>query len=49
MIRGVALGLLLRLVEPDGTIVLPGAFLPAAERFNLASRIDRWVPREAVA
>jgi diguanylate cyclase (GGDEF)-like protein/PAS domain S-box-containing protein len=37
---------LLRLVEPDGTIVLPGAFLPAAERFHLATRIDRWVVRE---
>ena len=34
---------LLRLVEPDGTVVPPGAFLPAAERFHFASRIDRWV------
>jgi predicted signal transduction protein with EAL and GGDEF domain len=35
--------ILLRLKEPDGTITLPGAFLPAAERFHIASRIDRWV------
>ena len=40
---------LLRLVEPDGTLTLPGAFLPAAERFNLSARIDRWVLRHAVA
>jgi len=34
---------LLRLREPDGSIIMPAAFLPAAERFHLASRIDRWV------
>mgnify|MGYP000968168435 CR=1 FL=1 len=34
---------LLRLRDTDGSIVLPGAFLPAAERFHMASRIDRWV------
>jgi EAL domain-containing protein (putative c-di-GMP-specific phosphodiesterase class I) len=36
---------LLRLREPDGTIIAPGSFLPAAERFHMASRIDRWVVR----
>lgn len=36
---------LLRLREADGTLVLPGAFLPAAERFQMATRIDRWVLR----
>jgi diguanylate cyclase (GGDEF)-like protein/PAS domain S-box-containing protein len=40
---------LLRLVEPDGTLVSPGAFLPAAERFHLASRIDRWVLEHALS
>ena len=35
--------LLLRLMERDGSIVAPGGFLPAAERFQLAPRIDRWV------
>ncbi len=34
---------LLRLRMPDGTIVPPGAFLPAAERYNSIVRIDRWV------
>jgi EAL domain-containing protein (putative c-di-GMP-specific phosphodiesterase class I) len=41
--------LLIRLREPDGTRVLPGAFMPAAERFHLAPRLDRWVLRQAVA
>ncbi len=34
---------LLRLHDDDGAVILPGAFLPSAERFHLASRIDRWV------
>jgi diguanylate cyclase (GGDEF)-like protein/PAS domain S-box-containing protein len=34
---------LLRMVEADGTLAPPGLFLPAAERFHLASRLDRWV------
>jgi diguanylate cyclase len=41
--------LLLRLRERDGTRILPGAFMPAAERFHLAPRLDRWVLRQAVA
>lgn len=39
---------LLRLLEDDGSLTQPGAFLPAAERFHLAPRIDRWVLRRAV-
>ena len=35
--------LLLRLREPDGSLVLPDVFFSAAERFHMASRIDRWV------
>ncbi|WP_305082593.1 EAL domain-containing protein [Novosphingobium sp. FKTRR1] len=42
------LEVLLRLVESDGTVFPPGAFLPAAERFNLATRIDRLVLRKVV-
>lgn len=34
---------LLRLVDADGTVSQPGSFLPAAERFHLSARIDRWV------
>lgn len=41
--------LLLRLRERDGSRVLPGVFMPAAERFHLAPRLDRWVLGQAVA
>ncbi len=41
--------LLLRLVDEEGRLVLPGAFLPAAERYGLMSRIDRWVIDTALA
>lgn len=41
--------LLLRLRERDGSRVPPTAFMPAAERFHIAPRIDRWVLRQAVA
>lgn len=35
---------LLRMHDDDGRAsVLPGAFLPLAERYGLASRLDRWV------
>jgi diguanylate cyclase (GGDEF)-like protein/PAS domain S-box-containing protein len=40
---GVHAEILVRMVDVDGTLLQPGAFLPAAERFHLASRIDRWV------
>jgi len=39
--------LLLRMVERDGRLVPPMAFLPAAERFNLMPTLDRWVLRTA--
>jgi EAL domain-containing protein (putative c-di-GMP-specific phosphodiesterase class I) len=34
--------------EPDGTLVAPGQFLPAAERYALIQRIDRIVLSEAI-
>ena len=40
---------LLRMLDADGSLILPGAFLPAAERFHLASRVDRWVLQAALA
>jgi len=40
--------LLLRMRELDGSIVPPGAFLPAAERYNLTQRLDRWVISSAL-
>ena len=39
---------LLRMVERDGTLIAPGAFIPAAERYNLMGAVDRWVVREVV-
>ena len=39
----------LRLVEKDGSLILPALFLPLAERFNLSPRIDLAVLRLAVA
>ncbi len=40
---GTCCELLLRLRDERGADILPGAFLPAAERHGLASRVDRWV------
>lgn len=34
---------LLRLQRETGELSLPGAFLPAAERYNIITKIDRWV------
>lgn len=39
---------LLRVLDDDGRIILPRAYLPAAERYNLATRIDRWVVRKTL-
>lgn len=36
---------LLRMQGLDGQLVLPMAFIPAAERFNLMTTLDRWVIR----
>jgi diguanylate cyclase (GGDEF)-like protein/PAS domain S-box-containing protein len=41
--------LLIRAVEVDGGLVLPGVFLGVAERSGLIQDIDRWVVRRAVA
>ncbi|MHB1569272.1 MAG: sensor domain-containing phosphodiesterase, partial [Solirubrobacteraceae bacterium] len=41
--------LLLRMTDRDGTTIMPGRFLPAAERFDLIGEIDRWVVRQAIA
>ena len=40
--RGHHYELLLRMQNEDGDQILPGMFLPAAERYNLATRIDSW-------
>ncbi len=41
--------LLLRMREPDGREIPPGAFLGVAEEFGLIGEIDLWVARSAIA
>ena len=40
---------LLRMLDEDGSLIQPGSFLPAAERYNLMPVIDRWVVRTVFA
>ena len=40
--------LLLRMLDDDGEVVAPAAFLGVAERFGLIQSIDRWVVTEAI-
>jgi len=40
--------LLLRMLDNDNNVVLPGAFLPAAERYDRMRAIDRWVVSTAL-
>jgi PAS domain S-box-containing protein len=35
--------LLVRMLDTDGSIVAPGAFLPVAEKYGLITEIDQWV------
>lgn len=42
------LELLLRMTDESGRVVLPGAFIPAAERYHLMGTIDRWVVGRAL-
>ncbi len=41
--------LLVRMVETDGSLVLPGKLIPAAERFRQMPEIDRWVVHHALS
>jgi diguanylate cyclase (GGDEF)-like protein len=41
--------LLIRMQSLDGSYYPPGYFLPAAERYHLMPKIDRWVVGEALA
>ena len=40
--------LLIRMVGRDGALILPGSFVPIAERYGMISEIDRWVLGQAV-
>lgn len=41
--------LLLRMRDEKGNLVGPNQFIPAAERYNLMSTLDRWVIHEALS
>ena len=41
--------ILVRMVDRNGQVVLPGSFIPVAERHRLASAIDRWVVEAGLA
>ncbi|RVD47168.1 EAL domain-containing protein, partial [Mesorhizobium sp. M8A.F.Ca.ET.023.02.2.1] len=40
---------LARLAGKDGRLIPPGEFIPAAERFGIAARLDRWIIRTALS
>jgi diguanylate cyclase (GGDEF)-like protein len=46
---GVHFELLVRLRDEQGELVPPGAFIPAAERYNLMPQLDRWVVHTALS
>ncbi|MGB5166217.1 MAG: EAL domain-containing protein [Woeseiaceae bacterium] len=41
--------LLLRMRDEKGVLISPDQFIPAAERYNLMSTLDRWVIHEALS
>lgn len=40
--------ILVRMLDEDGSIISPAAFIPAAERYGLMAQIDRWVVRRTL-
>lgn len=40
--------LLVRMTDPQGAVIPPGAFLPTAEAYGLIGEIDRWVIRHGL-
>ena len=40
--------LLIRMIDRDGTVIPPAAFLGTAERFGLITEIDKWVVKRAI-
>ncbi|SFD12367.1 PAS domain S-box-containing protein/diguanylate cyclase (GGDEF) domain-containing protein [Microbulbifer thermotolerans] len=41
--------ILVRMVDHRGALIMPAAFIPAAERYGLMLQIDRWVVDEVLA
>ncbi len=46
---GPGLEVLLRLRDEDGSIIVPGEFMVAAERYRLMPHVDRWVVQTSLA
>ena len=44
--QGAHYEVLLRMIGRDGQAIAPGAFLPAAERYGLSTKLDRWVIKQ---
>jgi diguanylate cyclase (GGDEF)-like protein/PAS domain S-box-containing protein len=38
---------LVRMFDPDSGLILPGQFIPAAERYDIMHRVDEWVIQQA--
>jgi diguanylate cyclase (GGDEF)-like protein/PAS domain S-box-containing protein len=45
---GLRCEILLRLKDRDGKLINPGEFLPAAERFRIMPRVDKWVVNNVI-
>jgi len=45
-IKSEMIEILVRMEDKDGKLIPPGAFIPAAERYNLMVSLDRWVVKE---
>jgi diguanylate cyclase (GGDEF)-like protein/PAS domain S-box-containing protein len=45
---GLHFEVLVRMRDEDGGIITPNIFLPAAERYNLITSLDRWVVRHSL-
>ena len=46
--KGVHYEFLIRMLDDDNSLISPDVFLPAAERYNIISNIDRWVIEKTV-
>lgn len=46
--RAPSLEVLLRLRDENGVLVSPGVFIPAAERYHIAARLDLWVLNKTI-
>jgi ammonium transporter, Amt family len=39
---------LVRMIDENGALIPPGAFIPAAEYYGLSSKMDRWVTKQSI-